>query len=283
MVYTTFLIHRFLPWAAHFITNDEEVLHSIKETFCLFAFDGESPYKAAFECEVQYSNMQYYISITNREMVTVGSLNEVCGYVAHLAFMPDYIRNESLVYLHGASLVHKTNKKAIALIGATGSGKTTLCASLLCSGEWQYLSDDIIALDATNGHVIPWPKCMYVREWSLVQSMSNVAVFLECQQPQLVFNGETKSILVPKVCYDAPEAALDRFFFIHRDSSMTQCLFEKLSASEAFTKMLMNLRDPVNLKVDKIISIVKKNSFYTLEYDESERAVNLLNGIDYEY
>lgn len=282
MLYTVFLIHRFLPWAAHFVTNEEAVLYCIKKIFCLFIFSDENPYKPAFECKVQYDNMKYHISITNRGTVSVGSLDEVCGYIAHLSFMPDYIRNESLVYLHGASLVHKTTGNAIALVGATGAGKTTLCASLLCSGNWEYLSDDIIVLDTNSGCVIPWAKCMYVRERSLIQKMSNAATFLAYQQIKLVFNGETKSVFAPKTCYGASKAVLKQIYFIHRNHSVERCFCERVSASEAFTKLLKNLRDPVNLKVNEIISVVRKNSFYMLKYDESERAVRLLNGINYE-
>ena len=64
------------------------------------------------------------------------------------------------------------------------------------------------------------------------------------------------------MCYDTLNAALSCCFFIYRDPSVSQCNLEKLPASEAFTKTLKNRRDPVDMKVDKVITKGDGNKTY---------------------
>jgi hypothetical protein len=52
---------------------------------------------------------------------------------------------------------------ALLVAGPSGSGKSTIVTALARRG-WQYLSDDVVALDPTSGKVFPFPRSPTVRE-----------------------------------------------------------------------------------------------------------------------
>jgi hypothetical protein len=69
-----------------------------------------------------------------------------------------------LALIHGAAVAH--NGKGIALCGPSGSGKTTLAAGLISNG-FDYLADDLVALSAPMGTVVPWPVPLSIKPGSI--------------------------------------------------------------------------------------------------------------------
>jgi hypothetical protein len=66
--------------------------------------------------------------------------------------------------IHGGALAR--GGAGIGLIGPSGSGKSTLAAGLLCA-EFDYLADDLIALSAPDGAIMPWPLPRSIKPGSL--------------------------------------------------------------------------------------------------------------------
>jgi hypothetical protein len=70
---------------------------------------------------------------------------------------------EWMALIHGAAVAR--HGIGIALPAACGSGKTTLTAFLLPRG-YDYLADDLIALAAPDGRLVPWPMPISIKEGS---------------------------------------------------------------------------------------------------------------------
>ena len=69
-----------------------------------------------------------------------------------------------LALIHGAVIAR--DGKGIALCAPSGSGKTTLTAALINAG-FDYFADDLVALTAPNGAVLPWPLPLGVKSGSV--------------------------------------------------------------------------------------------------------------------
>ena len=66
----------------------------------------------------------------------------------------------SKVLLHAAAIGDPATKRAITLVGASGSGKTT--ASRYLGQRLAYLTDETTIIKRTTGAVVPYPKPLSV-------------------------------------------------------------------------------------------------------------------------
>ena len=85
-------------------------------------------------------------------------------------------------YAHQYLIIHaavvERNGQAFIFPGTPGSGKSTLCAALVCSG-WRLLSDEMALLSLADGLVYPVPRPISLKNRSLdvIQSFSPGVVF----------------------------------------------------------------------------------------------------------
>ncbi len=73
-------------------------------------------------------------------------------------------RSNHLLILHAAVVAR--DGRAMILPGTPGSGKSTLCAALMLRG-WQLLSDEFALIRPEDGHVLPLPKPIALKNQSL--------------------------------------------------------------------------------------------------------------------
>jgi HprK-related kinase A len=71
--------------------------------------------------------------------------------------------NQYLI-IHGA--VVEMNGQAIIFPGTPGSGKSTLCAALVCTG-WRLLSDEMTLLSSNDGLIYPIPRPINLKNQSI--------------------------------------------------------------------------------------------------------------------
>lgn len=76
------------------------------------------------------------------------------------------IANHSHQYLVIHAAVVECNGQAFIFPGTPGSGKSTLCAALVCSG-WRLLSDEMTLLSVADGLVYPVPRPISLKNRSL--------------------------------------------------------------------------------------------------------------------
>jgi hypothetical protein len=75
------------------------------------------------------------------------SLMNLMAYVLEIS-----LRRCGLYEVHGAGVVEPNHNWGALILGASGSGKSTLAAWLALDG-WQYLSDDTLLLEDSNGTI----------------------------------------------------------------------------------------------------------------------------------
>jgi len=76
------------------------------------------------------------------------------------------IANHSHQYLVIHAAVVELNGQAFIFPGTPGSGKSTLCAALVCSG-WRLLSDEMTLVSVADGLVYPVPRPISLKNRSL--------------------------------------------------------------------------------------------------------------------
>jgi hypothetical protein len=120
---------------------------------------------AAATCHIRIEERDGEVTLIadGRVHLTTSSLEELTGgaYQAILARTHDVA--EWLAVIHGAAISRAGS--GIVLAGASGSGKTTLAAWMSLHG-YQVLTDDIAAVEAETGCVLPLPTALSVKPGS---------------------------------------------------------------------------------------------------------------------
>jgi len=88
------------------------------------------------------------------------------------------IASYSNQYLIIHAAVVERNGQAFIFPGTPGSGKSTLCAALVCSG-WRLLSDEMTLLSTSDGQIYPVPRPISLKNQSIdvIQKFSPGVVF----------------------------------------------------------------------------------------------------------
>jgi len=88
------------------------------------------------------------------------------------------IANHSHQYLIIHAAVVEYNQQAFIFPGTPGSGKSTLCAALVCRG-WRLLSDEMALLSLADGFIYPAPRPISLKNRSIdvIRNFSSSSVF----------------------------------------------------------------------------------------------------------
>jgi len=88
------------------------------------------------------------------------------------------IANHSNQFLIMHAAVVELNGRAFVFPGAPGSGKSTLCAALVCNG-WRLFSDEMTLVSIVSGQIYPVPRPVSLKNQSIdiIQEFSENAIF----------------------------------------------------------------------------------------------------------
>lgn len=137
------------------------------------------------------------LSLTNGEMeykrLSAAAGHGLIGLELSNAIITAVAAHSRFLILHAAALEHEGQTLCIAAKGHTG--KTLLAAHLLSRG-WRVLSDEYAFIEPASGHVVPFPKLLYVRSSSLPHLPRSFRKSVESSpwygmgdSPGLVFSG----------------------------------------------------------------------------------------------
>lgn len=143
-------------------------------------------------------------------------------------------------YLTVHAAVLERNGLAVVLPAPSGSGKSTLCAGLLFSG-WRLLSDELTLIDPLDGHVVPLPRPVSLKN----QSIDVIRGFA----PEVRFGSEVQETSKGVVAHfkaptdavlRAAERARPRWLVVPKFTSGAPARLSPIERSRGFMHMIEN-------------------------------------------
>jgi Coenzyme PQQ synthesis protein D (PqqD) len=148
----------------------------------------------------------------------------------------EYIHPEIdwLAMIHGGAIAR--GGAGVAVPGACGSGKTTLIAYLLAERGYTYIADDLVALAAPDGRIVPWPMPLNPKQgsWDL---LSESYPDLPSSPKHCMSRGEVRQILPRPDAWDADPVPLRGFIF-PRYVAGAAAKLSRLTSFEALERLL---------------------------------------------
>jgi hypothetical protein len=183
-----------------------------------------------------------------------------------------------LALIHGAAL--SRDGTALALAGPSGSGKTTLAAGLIGEG-FDYVADDLVALTAPHGDVLPWPLPLSIKPGSFDVLGARYPGLQE--MPAYRTKGLDARLLSPPSAWDRKPVALRVIVFPGFAENAAPRL-ERLSAFQAVERLLTDrlwLGDPITgERVAAFLAWLHGTQAYALQYGDLADGIRLIKGIE---
>ena len=252
---TTVLCHPQTNWKVRLSSDNLDIHNMWKECFKYFKLyitNDETIQNIEKQIIVDnVTNGSFQIRNTN---LILDDLESVVGLSQEILFGPHFLQSSQFTYLHGAVLAK--NGLATLIIAPTMSGKTTL-TTILCTKGYNYLSDDVIAINNADLSVVTFPKTLCIRDMKLILSYNSS---IDKQFDKLNFSIKTldntsnkiekRIALFPKNIIPVNKSLnypIEKIFVLRRnyDNEMI-CSIKSLNSVESFLALLKNLRSPNN-------------------------------------
>jgi hypothetical protein len=180
--------------------------------------------------------------------------------------------------MHGAALAR--NGHGLALIGSSGTGKSTLAAGLMGTG-FDYLADDLVALSAPDAAVVPWPLPLSLKSGSMDILISQYPELARATRYRT--KGVEARLLVPSAgVWDAEPVKLRTLVF-PRFTAGAPPVLRRLSAFEALERLLTDrvwLGDPITEdRVTAFLAWLDETPAYAVSYGTLADPVRLIESV----
>jgi hypothetical protein len=139
-----------------------------------------------------------------------------------------------LAMVHGGAF--SRGNAGFAVPGICGSGKTTLIAYLIAQKSYTYIADDLIALAAPDGRIVPWPMPLNPKQgsWDL---LCEFYPDLSNSPKRRTTRGDARRILPRPDAWDADPVTLRGFIF-PRYVAGAEAKLTRLTPFEALERLL---------------------------------------------
>ncbi len=192
------------------------------------------------------------------------------------------IANNTNQYLIIHAAIVEKNGYGVLLPGTPGSGKSTLCAALVCQG-WRLLSDEMALLSITDGLIYPAPRPISLKNQSIqiIKQFSSEAVFGDIIPDTT--KGNIAYMCAPKVSVISQMIPVVPAFIVfphYRANSETK--LTPLAKSRAFMTLAenafnFNILGSVGFEV--MADLIDKVECYDFSYPDLISALNGINDI----
>jgi hypothetical protein len=139
-----------------------------------------------------------------------------------------------LAMIHGGAVARGGG--GFAIPGACGSGKTTLIAHLVAESGYAYIADDLVALAAPDGRIVPWPMPLNPKQgsWDL---LSKSYPHLTSAPKHRMTGGEVRQIVPRPDAWNAEPVPMRGFIFPRYVAGAAPTL-TRLTAFQALERLL---------------------------------------------
>jgi hypothetical protein len=180
--------------------------------------------------------------------------------------------------IHGAAVAR--NSEGIGLAGPSGSGKSTLTAGLLSAG-FDYLADDMIALSAPDGAIVPWPLPLSIKPGSMDVVAARHPEFEQAAR----YNTkglEARLLVPPDSAWDSEPVKLRAMVF-PRFVAGAKADLRPISSFDAVARLLGDriwLGHPITEeRVTAFLAWLDDTPSYAIAYGELDDGVRLIESI----
>jgi len=183
-----------------------------------------------------------------------------------------------LALIHGGAVARGGN--AIGLCGPSGSGKSTLIAALIGNG-FDYLADDMIALSAPSGAIIPLPVPLSVKPGS-VKVLSDLHPALSDAVRYRTKGLEARLLVPPIGAWDQEPLPLQKLIFpSFKKGAKAEAL--RVSAFDAVERLLSEriwLGDPITEeRAIAFLNWLHETQCYAISYGSISEGIRLIEEI----
>jgi hypothetical protein len=217
--------------------------------------------------------------VNGREQLRTGDSGQLIGGLNQAILEQVYPEIEWLALIHGGAM--SRNGAGFAVPAACGSGKTTLIAYLIAEKGYTYVADDMIAIAAPDGQIVPWPMPLSLKEGSwqvLAQSYRGLESFPQYRTQR----GESRQILPPPGAWDSGPVPMRGIIFPSYVEGATAEL-TRLTAFQALERLLSDriwLGYPITeLRVRKFLAWLEDKPAYLLVHGNVAEGARLLEDI----
>ena len=183
-----------------------------------------------------------------------------------------------LALIHGAVIARGGN--GIALCAPSGSGKTTLTAALI-NGGFDYFADDLVALTAPEGTVLPWPLPLGVKSGSETLLAPYCPGLAQARRYRT--KGIDARLLIPaKSTWYADPVPLRTLVF-PRFSEGAAASLERISCVGAVERLLTDriwIGNPITAdRVEVFLNWLRQTPAYTCVYGKLDDGIRLMKDL----
>lgn len=185
---------------------------------------------------------------------------------------------EWLALMHGGAV--SRSGKAVALCAPSGSGKSTLTAALTATG-FGYLADDLIAVSAPEGKIVPWPLPISLKPGSFDAIASHRPEIIEARRYRT--KGMEARLLAPAaVAWEAEPVPLCGLVFPRFKAGAPPAL-QRISTFQAIERLLADrvwIGHPITAdRVEAFISLLSRTPAYTATYGSLDDGMRLVEDV----
>jgi hypothetical protein len=152
----------------------------------------------------------YAVLVDGKELLRTSDGGLIVGAVDQTILEHLHPEVDWLAMVHGGSFAR--DGVGFAVPGKCGSGKTTLIAYQIAQSRYTYLADDLVALTAPDGQLVPWPMPLNPKEgsWDL---LSKFHPELTNSPKRRMALGDARRILPGPKAWDTEPVMLHSFIF----------------------------------------------------------------------
>jgi len=220
---------------------------------------------------LRFQELADFEIVTDAQQVTCYPVPDVLDEtIQHLYLnqvLPLVLNKLGKLVVHGSAV--EITDGAIAFVGESGRGKSTLAASFAVSG-FRFLTDDGLVVEPTGSGFQAQPSHPSLRLWE--DSEEAVITSDTEKAPALCFTSKSRFLAGDSVRFCDQPRLLRRVYFLG-DGSAEYLMFEPLSGTEAMLELvkhsfLMDINEKPRLAshFDQVAKLAKQPIHFRLDY-----------------
>jgi hypothetical protein len=206
-----------------------------------------------------------------------GTTPETAEHLYRNQALPLALSLQMVLVLHGSAV--EIGSGAVAFIGASGKGKSTLAASFSSNG-YRFLSDDGLLIDRSSTGFVIRPSHASLRLWD--DSLDALADRTEKTAPPISYSPKARILAGEKFAFCPDPRALHRVFFLG-DGNATSVSIAPVSSQNAVVHMLRHCfllgvdeRELLAHNFRQLAELSRLPIYFTLDYP---RRYDVLTGV----